>query len=460
MAQPPLIRPTLLGSAPAPSVRGAYFVYTWGCQMNEEDSEQIGLGLQSIGFAPAETPQAAQVVLLNTCSVRRKPEEKAFSLLGDLRILKKDHPDMVIGVCGCMAQVRADEIRRRFSMVDFVVGTAHVAQIPLLVEETLQERRFRKRTELPERGQGAMPLPERWVDRAPKLKAFVPIQYGCDKYCAYCIVPSSRGHERSRPVEQIVEEVALLAERGTKEVTLLGQTVNSYGRGGAGERTTFADLLWKVAEIPGIERIRFTSPYPRDFRDDLIRAIRDCPKVMEHCHLPLQAGHDALLKRMKRAYTVEGFLKIVAKLREAVPGIGLTTDIIVGFPGEADEEFEGTLDVVRQVRFDGAFMFRYSPRPGTPAAEMEQVPAAVARERLTRLIDVQNGISAEVNKALVGRRFEVLVEGPSPKNPARLQGFSRESKMLHFPGDASLTGQIVTVEATHGHLWGLSGKLV
>ncbi|MFI5386812.1 MAG: tRNA (N6-isopentenyl adenosine(37)-C2)-methylthiotransferase MiaB [Fimbriimonadales bacterium] len=440
--------------------RGTYFVQTWGCQMNEEDSEQMALGLESIGYSRASSLQEADVVLLNTCSVRKKPEDKAFSFLGELVPLKQVKPEMVLGVCGCMAQLRADEIKRRVPHVDFVVGTGQVSQIPGLVEEALARRRFQKRLDLPDRkGSIVEDVPLRAVGREAKLKAFVPIQYGCDKFCTFCIVPTTRGRERSRPTEEIVSEVAQLARNGTREVTLLGQTVNSYGKNMPEGRVPFSKLLWQLAEISELQRIRYTSPYPRDFKADLIECIRDNPKVMEHCHMPLQAGSDGLLRRMKRLYTVESFLQIVADLRAAIPGIAITTDVIVGFPGEIEEEFQGTLDAVERIRFDGAFMFIYSPRPGTPAANMEQVPHAVKQERLLRLVEVQNRISCEINESYVGRDLEILVEGPSPKNSTLLQGFSREFKMVHFAGPDQLRGRTVTVRATKSHLWGLSAEL-
>ncbi len=454
-----LTRDSLLSHRPIQR-RGTYFVQTWGCQMNEEDSEQMALGLEGIGFAKASSIDEAEIVLLNTCSVRKKPEDKAFSLLGELVPMKKRKPEMVLGVCGCMAQIRADEIKRRAPHVDFVVGTGNVAQIPGLVEEALSKRRFLKRLDLPER-RGAVvdDIPKRAVGKEGKLKAFVPIQYGCDKFCTFCIVPTTRGRERSRPTADIVEEVAALAAYGTREVTLLGQTVNSYGKNLPEGRVPFSELLWKLSDIPDLKRIRYTSPYPRDFRSDLIECIRDCDKVMEHCHMPLQAGNDDLLRRMKRLYTVESFLAIVDELRAKVPTVCLTTDIIVGFPGETEEEFQGTLDVVERVRFDGAFMFIYSPRPGTPAAELEQVPTAVKKERFDRLADLQNRISCEINAGYVGRELEILVEGPSPKNPDVLQGFSREFKMVHFAGPSELRGELVKVRATKSHLWGLTGEL-
>jgi len=428
--------------------------------MNVEDSEQIGLYLRDLGLKPARSLAEAQVVVLNTCSVRALPEQKAFSFLGELRERKKDRPDMVIGVAGCMAQARAEEIRRRNPHVDFVVGTAHIAEVPGLVEEALQGKRFSLRLDLPDRkGAVVTDVPQRHLGREAKLKAFVPIQYGCDKFCTFCIVPTTRGRERSRPTQDILDEVAALAAKGTKEVTLLGQTVNSYGKNLADGRVPFADLLSKVAGIEGIERVRFTSPYPRDFKADLIQTICDVPEVMEHCHIPLQAGHDALLARMRRVYTVESFATIVESLRTAMPEVGLTTDVIVGFPGETDEEFEATLEAMRRFRFDGAYMFRYSPRPGTPAAELPQVDRQVAVDRLNRLIALQNGITDEINSGLVGREFEVLVEGPSPKNPEMWQGYTRCFRMVHFPAGRDLIGRTVRVRATRARRWGLVAEL-
>jgi len=460
MANVSLIQPNQLTSLSAKKTeRGTYFVQTWGCQMNEEDSEQMSLYLEGIGLRQAASIREAHVVLLNTCSVRRKPEDKAFSLLGELRQLKKARPDMVIGVCGCMAQVRAKEIRQSNPHVNFIIGTGQVSSLPTLVEEALQGQKFQKRLDLPERkGAVVTEIPQREVRRVGKLKAYVPIQYGCDKFCTFCIVPTTRGRERSRPTEHIVEEVRRLAEIGTKEITLLGQTVNSYGKNLAEGNVPFSKLLRILAGIPGLERIRYTSPYPRDFRTDLIEVIRDVPEVMEHCHMPLQGGHDDLLKRMRRLYTTESFLAIVAELRQAMPNIGLTTDIIVGFPGETDEEFEGTMDMMRRVRFDGAYMFKYSPRPGTPAAEMEQVPRKVSEERLARLMELQDQIGLERNQEQVGRTFEVMVDGVSNRSTGTVQGYTRCFRLMHVPGDHDLVGKIIQVEATEAHRWGLIGK--
>lgn len=425
--------------------------------MNEEDTEQIGLYMQSIGFEPAMSLPEAHVILLNTCSVRKKPEDKAFTMLGELAILKRQRPDLIVGVCGCMAQLRSKEIKRRAPHVDFVVGTDQISQIPVLVNEAEQSRQFRHRVDLPPR-QGAVVdrVPQRHLGRPGKLKSYVPIQYGCDKFCTFCIVPSTRGRERSRPTEDILEEVRLLAGAGTKEVTLLGQTVNSYGKNLLEGKVPFSRLLTQLAEIPGIDRIRYTSPYPRDFRTDLIETIRDCPQVMEHCHLPLQSGDNNVLKEMHRVYTVESFEEIVRELRDTIPGIGLTTDIIVGFPGETEAQFENTLRVLERIKFDGAYMFAYSIRPDTPAGDrLDQVPEPVKKERLSKLIALQNRITCQINESLIGQTFEVLVEGTSPKRPEMLQGYSREWRMVHFQGSPERTGRLAKVKVLEGQQWGL-----
>jgi tRNA-2-methylthio-N6-dimethylallyladenosine synthase len=429
--------------------------------MNVEDSQQMERFLGDLGLSQAEAMEDADVVLLNTCSVRKKPEDKAFSMLGVLREAKEQRPEMVIGVCGCMAQLRRDEIRKRAPHVDFVIGTGEISQIPGLVSETMQARRFRSRTSLPERkGSVVSDVPQRHFGRDTRspLKAFVPIQYGCDKFCTFCIVPTTRGRERSRATEDILEEVCALASRGTKEVTLLGQTVNSYGKNLLEGKVPFAHLLRKIAETPGIERIRYTSPYPRDFRDDLISAHRDVPEVMPHCHLPLQSGDDEVLSKMHRVYTVESFTDIYDKLR-LVDGLAVTTDVIVGFPDETEEQFQNTMRVMEALRFDSAFMFAYSPRPDTKAAEMPQLSRETKSRRLNELIDLQNDISCAINAAEQGSIFQVLVEGPSEKNPSLLKGLTRHFKTMHFPGNVA-PGTIVDVIADRSHPWGFSGTIV
>lgn len=444
-----------------------YKVVTWGCQMNEEDSEQMELLLEGLGLKKSESIENASVILLNTCSVRKKPEDKAFSLLGEIKKYKEDNPALVLGVCGCMAQLRADEIKRRAPHVDFVIGTAQVSQIPRLVTEVYQQRRFQKRLELPERkGAIVTDIPKRNVSHVPKLKAFVPIQYGCDKFCTFCIVPTTRGRERSRPTEEILDEIKKLAERGTKEVMLLGQTVNSYGKNLLEGRVPFAKLLWSIAEIEGIKRIRYTSPYPRDYKGDLINAHKECEKVMPHVHLPLQSGDDDVLKAMRRVYSVDSFKEIYWNLRENIPGISITTDIIVGFPGETTQQFQNTLNLVSELRFDAAFMFAYSPRPGTPAAEMDQVDFYEKKSRLKELIDLQNSITCEINSTQVGNIYEIMVEGLAEKQPIKrsdqklLKGLTRHGKTVHFYSDMHTIGEIIKVHTDKSHLWGFTASTV
>lgn len=450
----------LLGERPK-ARRGTYFIQTWGCQMNEEDSEQMALYLEDLGFERTDAMLSAQVILLNTCSVRKKPEDKAFSMLGELAALRQSRPDVIMGVCGCMAQARAKEIQRRAPHVDFVLGTGDLGQLASLVEEAAQQRKFRARVELPERkGAVVTDVPQRHLGRPPKLKSYVPIQYGCDKFCTYCIVPTTRGRERSRPTEDIIEEVTSLARAGTKEISLLGQTVNSYGKNLLEGRVPFSDLLWRLSEIEGIERIRYMSPYPRDFKANLIETIRDCPKVMEHVHLPIQSGDDEVLRQMKRVYTVDSFREIVDELRSKIPGVTLTTDVIVGFPGETDEQFEATYQAFEDIRFDGAYMFAYSTRPQTPAGDRtDQVSAEVKKERLARLIARQNEITCEINEHYLGRVLEVLVEGPSPKTAGMMQGYSREFKMVHFQGSPERAGRIAKVKVTGSFQWGFLSEL-
>ncbi len=452
-----------------PTGRGGYAVLTWGCQMNEDDSAQMAAMLEGQGYAKADRVEDASVILLNTCSVRAKPERKVYSKLGELRALKSLNPDLVIGVCGCMAQKEAPEIRRRAPYVDLVVGTGQIDRVPALVERVRSERsaRISERTaivatDLPsrrDRGDKATPL--RVVDGlAPKLKAFVSISYGCDKFCQFCIVPITRGKERSRPADEVVLEVERLASLGTKEVTLLGQTVNSYGKF-LDIPCSFAELLTRLNAIEGIERIRYTSPYPKDFKSDVIAAIGGLPKVCEQVHLPVQVGDDVLLGRMGRGYTLDQYRDIVRGLRGSVPHLGLTTDLMLGFPGETHEQFENTLRFVEETRYDAAFMFAYSPRAGTKAAVLDdQIPEDVKLTRLHTLIALQNRITLEINAAQVGTVYEVLVERRSPKDPLKWTGLSRQGKTINFPAGRDLAGQLVQVKAVKSHLWGFTGELL
>ena len=469
--------------------KGGYHIMTWGCQMNDEDSEQMGLYLEQSGYTEVSDPAQANVVLLNTCSVRAKPEEKVWSELGKLKEIKKERPGMIIGVCGCMAQVESVALKRRAPFIDMIVGTGNIASIPAMIDDVTnsildedglpKSAKFKKIYKsnlltltalgLPERkGAIVTDLPSRNVSRRAKLKAHVPIMYGCDKFCTFCIVPHTRGRERSRPTDEILAEIAGLAMGGTREVTLLGQTVNSYGKNLEGGKVPFCDLLGEIDKIKGIQRIRFTSPYPRDFTDELISTIGRLPKVCEHVHLPLQVGDDGLLTEMHRGYTVEQYLRIVEKLRTQVPGIAITTDIMLGYPGETDQQFEHTMSVVRDIRFDAAFMFAYSPRPNTKAAAKEnQLPQKLKIDRLKQLVEMQNGITCEVNQSMVGQTHEVLVEGWSEKSPDKLTGYTRGLKGVHITAPssgtreaASLIGKTVPVRLDEGHLTNFSGTYV
>lgn len=460
---------------PGETTKKKFHVITWGCQMNVDDSDQIENLLLSDGLEKADSLEEADVVMLNTCSVRQKPEDKVFSQLGILAELKQARPEMVIGVTGCMAQRAGAEIAKRAPHIDLIAGTAQLERIPELVRtrQSLLESGQAKANKpsdvliqlaLPrKKTESQLYLPERKRVTTGKLKSFVSIMYGCDKFCQFCIVPHTRGKERSRPADDIVSEVEHLAAHGTKEVCLLGQTVNSYGLKGLEATCSFAELLKRVDAVEGIERIRFTSPYPKDFTDDVIEAMASLPAVCEQVHLPVQVGDDVLLKRMNRGYTLDQYREIVRKLRAAMPEIVITTDLMLGFPGETQEQFENTMAFVAETRFDQAFMFAYSPRDPTPAAKLpDQIPQPEKIRRLELLIALQNQIAVELNQqyASEGRVYDVLVEGRSQKDAEQWSGQTRGGKTVHFPAHRDLTGKTVKVRATEGHIWGFVAELV
>ncbi|MBC8143683.1 MAG: tRNA (N6-isopentenyl adenosine(37)-C2)-methylthiotransferase MiaB [Armatimonadetes bacterium] len=452
-----------------------FHIMTWGCQMNVDDSDQIKNLLEADGLVEAGSAEDADVIMLNTCSVRQKPEDKVFSKLGELAELKQARPHIQIGVTGCMAQRAGREIAMRAPHIDIIAGTAQLERIPELIRTRRSDlasgvsrpgkpSEVLIQLELPRKKQESqLFLPARKRVTTGKLKSFVSIMYGCDKFCAFCIVPLTRGKERSRPAGEIVDEVAHLAAHGTKEVTLLGQTVNSYGLKGLDATCSFAELLRRVSDVPGIERVRFTSPYPKDFSDDVIEAMASLPHVCEQVHLPVQVGDDTLLHRMHRGYTLDEYRTIVRKLRAAMPGIAITTDIMLGFPGETLEQFENTMRFVDEIRFDGAFMFAYSPRDPTQAAKLpDQIPHKEKIRRLEILIERINTTTCEINAATVaaGGTHEVLVDGRSPKFPDQWQGQTRGGKTVHFHGGRDLAGQLVTVRLVTPQLWGFHAELV
>jgi len=436
-----------------------YHIITFGCQMNEHDSEVLAGMLESMGFTQADEVDGADIVLLNTCCVRETAENKVFSLLGRLRRLKKEKPGMIIGVSGCMSQQEgmAAKIRRGFPHVDLILGTGGAHELPDLIGRVIG-RGSPVLAVRPGIGGIAENLP---VKRKEGVRAWVAIMYGCDNFCTYCIVPYVRGRERSRRPEDILKEVAGLGREGCREVVLLGQNVNSYGKD-LERSMDFAGLLEKLDKHGGengISRIRYMTSHPRDFSDRLIETIAASDTVCEHFHLPVQAGSDRVLKKMNRGYTRERYLELVGKIKALIPHAAITTDIMVGFPGEDENDFNDTLELVRRARFDSAYTFIYNTRPGTPAASLEgQVPEEVKKARIQTLIKLQNKISLERNREEVGREQAVLVEGESKTGPGLLAGKNRGNKTVVFPGGRELIGRTVRVQITESHLAHLAGR--
>jgi tRNA-2-methylthio-N6-dimethylallyladenosine synthase len=428
-----------------------YHVTTFGCQMNAHDSERIKGMLESIGYAEASTRAEADLILFNTCSIRESADNRFVAHLGEAKRLKSERPDRVVGVGGCWAQSVKEEVFARFPFVDVAFGPGQVHRLAeFLTSDSLTAQGYFEF----EGFTGRLP-----GKRERDFQGWVQISVGCNCVCSYCIVPSTRGREVSRPPGELVQEIGRLAADGVSEVTLLGQNVNSYGRDLPREdRVTFAELLAMVDAVDGIERIRYTSPHPKDMREDVIRAHADLHALCEHIHLPLQSGSSAVLKRMRRTYTRERYLERVALIREHVPDCALTTDIIVGFPGETEEDFEQTLTLVEEVGYDGAFTFVYSPRRGTEAATLpEQVPHEVKVARMERLVEVVQRRGRERAERFVGRTLEVLVEGPSRTDPTRLRGRSRHNKVVNFTGLGS-PGELVDVSITAATSQTLSGE--
>ncbi|MFZ0089428.1 MAG: tRNA (N6-isopentenyl adenosine(37)-C2)-methylthiotransferase MiaB [Solirubrobacteraceae bacterium] len=428
-----------------------YHVTTFGCQMNEHDSERIKGMLDSLGYAESPTRADADLILFNTCSIREAADSRFVAHLGEAKRLKREDPARVIGVGGCWAQSVKEEVFARFPFVDVAFGPGQVPKLAeFLTSDSLTAQGYFEFDGFT----GHLP-----AKRARDYQGWVQISVGCNSVCSYCIVPSTRGHEVSRPPGELVEEIGRLAADGVREVTLLGQNVNSYGRDLPRERRiSFAELLSQVDAVPGIDRIRYTSPHPKDMREDVIRAHAELPSLCEHIHLPLQSGSSAVLKRMRRTYSRERYLDRVALIREHVPDCALTTDIIVGFPGETDADFAQTLDVADAVGFDGAFTFIYSPRRETEAATMpDQLPHEIKVARMERLVEVIQRRARERAQRFVGRTLEVLVEGPSRTDPSRLRGRSRHNKVVNFDG-LSAPGDLVAVAITAATSQTLSGE--
>jgi len=436
-----------------------FLVRTYGCQMNEHDSERIAGVLAADGMEPTDDLAEADVVVFNTCCIRENADNKFYGHLGDMKALKAARPDLQIAVGGCLAQKDRDGVQDRAPFVDVVFGTHNLAHAPALLREAQVNGPIMEILDEHEAYPSALPA-RRDVDHA----AWVTIQIGCDNTCAFCIVPSVRGKEVSRRTGDIVSEVVEMARDGVIEITLLGQNVNSYGRDlGAGQfRPQFADLLRTLDGVDGIERIRFTSPHPKDLRPETIAAMAECAAVCEHLHLPLQSGSDTTLARMHRGYTAERYLERLHAARVAVADLAVTTDIIVGFPGETEADFERTLEVAAEADYDAAYTFVFSPRPGTEAAAMTDLFVApeVVQERMQRLVDVVEASALRRHEARIGRTEELLVEGPSKKDPAVWSGRTRQNKLAHFvPGDDPRAGALVAVRITSAAPHFLRGEL-
>lgn len=435
-----------------------YHLMTFGCQMNERDSEILAGQLHDMNYEPAMNVEEADLILLNTCCVRETAENKILGRIGDLKALKSKKPDLIIGICGCMTQQPevGEKIRRRAPHVELIFGTHNMHKLPELIARVREERQavidiWETEGEIVEN------LPSKRIEG---VKAYVAITYGCNNFCTYCIVPYVRGRERSREMPDIISEVDLLGREGFKEVMLLGQNVNSYGKD-LTKQTDFADLLSELDKLNRIARIRYMTSHPRDLSDKLIEVIAASGKVCEHFHLPVQAGSNSVLQRMNRGYTRESYMELVDKIRRHIPHASITTDLIVGFPGETDQDFADTMDLLERVRFDSAFTFVYNKRSGTPAAEMpDQVPDKVKKARIQQLIALQNRISLEKNLQENGKIHEVLVEGLNKNDPGKLEARTRTGKMVLINGISSLVGQLLKVRIIETGTWHLDGELI
>ncbi|MBK5253759.1 MAG: tRNA (N6-isopentenyl adenosine(37)-C2)-methylthiotransferase MiaB [Peptostreptococcaceae bacterium] len=433
-----------------------YHIITFGCQMNEHDSENIGGMLENIGYKNCDDKDSADIVIINTCSIREHADQRFYGVLGQLKKKKLNDPNYIVAVGGCMMQQEhiVETMKEKFPWVDIIFGTHNIEEFPGLLSTYMEKNK--KITEiLPDREEVPELLPS---SRLYKYKSFVNITYGCNNFCTYCIVPYTRGREKSRTMDSVINEVKLLVADGVKEVTYLGQNVNSFkdpdGR-------DISDLIYETNKIDGLERIRFMTSHPKDLSDRLIQAYVDCDKLCNYIHLPIQSGSTEVLKRMNRKYDRDRYLDIVRKMKKAVPGITISTDIIVGFPGETEENFADTLSMINEVRYDSAFTFLYSIRKGTPAGKYDnQIPDEIKHERFNRLLENVNKITAEKNSEHVGRIEKVLVEGISKNNKSNLMGRTEGYKLVNFPGEESLVGEIISVKIINANTFSLEGEVL
>ena len=433
-----------------------YYVKTYGCQMNVHDSENIKAILEEMGFKEALDMEHADLILLNTCAIRENAHNKVFGMIGRLKHMKEDRPNIITGVCGCMAQeeVVVNEILDKYSFLDIVFGTHNIHELPKILNKAMNNKKIEVEVYSCE-GDIIEDVPAK---RDSKYKAFVNIMYGCDKFCTYCIVPYTRGKQRSRRFGDIIREVKSLKDNGYKEVTLLGQNVNAYGKD-LNLEYDMSVLLEEVAKT-GIDRVRFVTSHPWDFTDKMIDVIGKYPNIMPYIHLPLQSGSDRILKLMGRRYTKESYLELFDKIKKTVPNVSITTDIIVGFPGETEEDFEDTLDVVNICKYDSAFTFIFSPREGTPAAKMkDDTPLSVKEERLHRLNELVNKYAREANDRYLGKIVPVLLENVSEKNDGMLAGYTDTMKLVNVKAPKSMLGEIVNVKIMDVKTWSMDGEI-
>jgi tRNA-2-methylthio-N6-dimethylallyladenosine synthase len=439
-----------------------YYVKTFGCQMNVHDSEKIAGILSETGCQHTSDLKDARVVVLNTCSIREKAEHKFYSELGRLKVLKKNNPDLKIAVAGCIAQQRGNKLFKQFPYVDFIFGPNNIDSLQHWIKTssdehntTLDARHTTALHENPDYHNKLLP-----VKRAGQVRAWVSIMYGCNNFCAYCVVPYTRGRERSRPLDDIYNEVSLLADQGFREVTLLGQNVNSYGKSLA-DSVNFPILLEKLHEISGIERIRFVTSHPKDLSERLINAMRDLPKLCEHLHLPIQSGSDNILALMNRGYTYAEYMNKIEKLRSAVPDIAVTSDIITGFPGETEDDFKMTIKALTEIEYDGIFAFKYSKRPDTKALDLpDHIDEPTKSGRLSLILELQESITFNKNKSLEEKVLEILVEGVSETDDTKVTGRTRTNKIVNYCGDKKDIGQLVNIKISRAQQHSLYGEKV
>ena len=429
---------------------------TYGCQMNFSDAERMTGELARIGYEETEDMNEADLIMINTCAVRETAEDKVYGKIGEIKGLKRQNPNLILGITGCMAQKEGEKLIKRAPHIDFVLGTNKIQQVVATVQALEnEEARHIVDTSINE-----AEMPEDMaINRKTALSAWIPIMYGCNNFCTYCIVPYVRGRERSRLPEDIIAEIKEVVAQGFKEVTLLGQNVNSYGKDH--KKATFAELLAMVDDIEGIERVRYMTSHPKDLSDEVIEVIKNSKHICTHFHLPVQYGSDNMLKRMNRVYTVAKYKETVRKIREAIPDCSLTTDLIVGFPGETEEDFQQLMEFIAEIRYDAAYTFIYSKRSGTPAAEMpDQIDDECKHQRLNRLMELQNKISLEINQSLEGKIMEVMVEGPSHNNEAVWSGRTSSNKLVLWNHGEEKIGDLINVRITQPQTWVLKGERV